>query len=309
MANPAPRDTHSLTLHDYPSMSNPIYHNNPPFCGVTWRSLDLTRVTAYGSSGSRAQCGQCLQVCGPVGCEDLLVVDQCTLAQDHLDISTAAGWKIVGSDTGNWLVDVQWVDQRRCKNVWKGEMFFPWDPPIVPLERREQVERASGENIVAEVSAAAGVHSGSTEAAKSSKRDDALSPTTMGTGIVAPTPPTVSKLDAAHTDTAVGRGSIGLFTTIARYIRARSDPRPSSENANSSIDAAMKWDAKDLPHPVCWTFPIWHCAADRGETEKHHSISEDDRDLRGSGSECRGARIGTLCMVAVLTLSVWMAMG
>lgn len=118
------QEHHSATLHDYPSMSDPKYANNPPFCSVYWNSLDLSRVVAYNSpSAGIYRCGDCVHLCGPKGCADLLVIDRCTLRPGHFDISTGAGIKLSGSQTGNWEVSAMHVDASNCKGIWDGRMW------------------------------------------------------------------------------------------------------------------------------------------------------------------------------------------
>jgi hypothetical protein len=57
------------------------------------------------------------------GCKNMLVVDRCTRAVNHLDISTAAGDGIVGSDTG-FFDDITAVPvpQSQCADIWTGQM-------------------------------------------------------------------------------------------------------------------------------------------------------------------------------------------
>jgi hypothetical protein len=57
------------------------------------------------------------------GCQYMFVIDDCTRAPNHLDISTAAGPAIVGSDTGFWNdITKDIVSQTFCENFWTGEM-------------------------------------------------------------------------------------------------------------------------------------------------------------------------------------------
>lgn len=124
----------TLSFHDYPSML--LYPNNPPLCQVPWDSLDLARVTAWGVIGSSHKCGDCLYVCGPVGCDHLLVVDQNSVSANHLDISTSAGMGIVGSDTGRWSdIVVTRVDQSLCRGIWDGRMFYDFLEPMGDKEK------------------------------------------------------------------------------------------------------------------------------------------------------------------------------
>lgn len=123
----------TLTLSDYPSKRNSTYTDNPPFCQVHWADLDLKRITAQGAMSlkeGRHNCGDCLRVCGSVGCKNLLVVDQTTVSPNHLDISTAAGPAIVGLDTGRFVVDVTKVEPTLCRGIWNGKMLHdelePW---------------------------------------------------------------------------------------------------------------------------------------------------------------------------------------
>lgn len=123
------RTTVELTLNDYPSFADGRADNNPPTCGMSYKDLNLDKITALGGLIIGSDCGKCARVCGDVGCQDLLVVDLCTLENGHLDISTGAGNAIVGSDTGRWQVSVEYVDQSNCEGIWNGKMFWDWEKP------------------------------------------------------------------------------------------------------------------------------------------------------------------------------------
>ncbi|KAF2433074.1 hypothetical protein EJ08DRAFT_694740 [Tothia fuscella] len=119
-----------LTLHDYPSTANLPKHgdDSPGFCEMPYSSLDLSHTTAKCFIG-KASCGECLNVCGTAGCQYMLVVDRCDRAQDHLDISIAAGPQIVGSDTGIYSgINSTVVEQSLCSGFWTGKMH-PYASP------------------------------------------------------------------------------------------------------------------------------------------------------------------------------------
>lgn len=98
----------------------------------------------------RHSCGDGLRVCGSVSCKNLLVIDQTTVSPNNLDISTAAGQSIVGSDTGRFVVDVTKVDPTLCRGIWNGKMLHdelePWankDKLVDDVERKGR-SRLSG---------------------------------------------------------------------------------------------------------------------------------------------------------------------
>lgn len=51
------------------------------------------------------------------------MADKCSKARNHLDISTLAGLRIVGSDTGYFDgISATQVDARYCADIWTGQM-------------------------------------------------------------------------------------------------------------------------------------------------------------------------------------------
>ena len=119
-----PRAPEVISTHDYPSMLTSA-PNNPPICGMSWASLDLSRVTAMEHL-ALSDCGTCLEICGAAGCADILVIDR---GGRGLDLSTAAKARVLGG--GNDIGEARWreVDHARCRGIWNGEMFFKGDKP------------------------------------------------------------------------------------------------------------------------------------------------------------------------------------
>ena len=119
-----PRAPEMISTHDYTSMlfSAP---NNPPVCGMSWASLDLSRVTAMEHL-ALSDCGTCLEICGAAGCADVLAIDR---GGKGLDLSTGAKARVLGAE--NDIGEATWreVDQARCRGVWSGEMFLEGDTP------------------------------------------------------------------------------------------------------------------------------------------------------------------------------------
>ncbi|KAK3079932.1 hypothetical protein LTS18_003560 [Coniosporium uncinatum] len=117
--------TTTLTLNIYEILR--YADNNPSYCEIKYRDLDLSRITALGYGGQN-NCSMCVHVCGGAGCQYLMVVDQCYVTSNHLDVSTMAGWGVVGSDTGNWVVDVQVVGTEMGRGIWNGRLFADYTP-------------------------------------------------------------------------------------------------------------------------------------------------------------------------------------
>ncbi|KAK7510497.1 uncharacterized protein IWZ02DRAFT_492498 [Phyllosticta citriasiana] len=115
------------TLHDYMVYASGIADSNPPWCEVSYNSLDLSSVTAFGGV-TKNTCGSCIEVCGTVGCKHLLVIDQCSRPDGQLDISTGAGDQICGQTTGHCQVDVKSADAKNCAHIWNGRMFYDYTP-------------------------------------------------------------------------------------------------------------------------------------------------------------------------------------
>lgn len=105
------------TLHDYLSYADGRAEGNPPWCEVSYNSLDLDSVTAYCDI-DKTTCGTCLNVCGSNGCKYLLAIDRCTRSDGLLDISTGAGGDICGSETGHHQVTVEKVSASNCLHIW-----------------------------------------------------------------------------------------------------------------------------------------------------------------------------------------------
>ena len=124
-----PRAPEVISTHDYPSMLTSA-PNNPPVCGMSWGSLDLSRVTAMEHLDTN-DCGTCLEICGVAGCADIMVIDR---GGKGLDLSTAAKARVLG--VGNDVGEARWreVDQARCRDVWNGEMFLEGDKPPGKLQ-------------------------------------------------------------------------------------------------------------------------------------------------------------------------------
>lgn len=132
------------TLHDYMSYSSGVADSNPPWCEVSYASLDLSSVTAYGSV-TKDSCGDCLEVCGSTGCKHLLVIDQCSRGDGGLlDISTGAGQQICGAITGHCSVTAKAVDASHCSHIWDGKMFFPYTPFYGGFSKLKQIVDGKG---------------------------------------------------------------------------------------------------------------------------------------------------------------------
>ena len=63
-----------ITPEDYPYIG-PIAPSNPPYCGMSYSSLNLDYITAVQDL-SDGNCGQCIQVCNGGGCGYAYVVDK-----------------------------------------------------------------------------------------------------------------------------------------------------------------------------------------------------------------------------------------
>ncbi|KAJ1769419.1 hypothetical protein IW140_004338 [Coemansia sp. RSA 1813] len=107
----------SVTYHDYQALPLELLKYNPPFCGMPYTSLDVTRITAVAGM-TTDQCGTCLKVtnsANPSKFVYVLAVDKCMNA---LDISKPAFAQILDIDAGHG--DVSWtpVDKSLCAGVY-----------------------------------------------------------------------------------------------------------------------------------------------------------------------------------------------
>ncbi|KAL0259072.1 hypothetical protein SLS55_006577 [Diplodia seriata] len=116
------------TLHDYPSLADGRAKYNPPWCEMSYDSLDLNSITSYCAI-DKSTCGACFNVCGSKGCKYLLAMDQCSRTDGLLDMSVGAGQEIGGATTGHLQVKVTQVDASNCAHIWNGQMFFSWEAP------------------------------------------------------------------------------------------------------------------------------------------------------------------------------------
>ncbi|KAJ2664960.1 hypothetical protein IWW48_000574 [Coemansia sp. RSA 1200] len=105
------------TFNDYQQFPLSALKYNPPFCGMPYTSLDVTRITAVAGL-TLEQCGTCLKVSSaadPAKSTYVLAVDKCA---GGLDLSKPAFAKILNTDAGK--TDVKWtpVDKKFCSGVY-----------------------------------------------------------------------------------------------------------------------------------------------------------------------------------------------
>ncbi|KAJ1915871.1 hypothetical protein H4219_004093 [Mycoemilia scoparia] len=53
--------SNSITPHDYVGLGSGL-ENNPPWCGMSYNTLDIGRITAVQGLGNKADCGSCLRI-------------------------------------------------------------------------------------------------------------------------------------------------------------------------------------------------------------------------------------------------------
>ncbi|KAI9772857.1 MAG: hypothetical protein M1840_008739 [Geoglossum simile] len=107
-----------ITVEDYP-VFGPHAPHNPPFCGMPYDSLDLSRITAVQGLSHR-ECGSCLRVCGAVGCANVLAVDRGGIG---LDLSTGISESVIGNKDGRGHAAWKRVDKEACNGIWDGRMY------------------------------------------------------------------------------------------------------------------------------------------------------------------------------------------
>lgn len=138
----------TLTLHDYPAIAKlpqsgirtfryksrfskiPTF-DDPTLCHIPYADIDANRVVAWGAVGTGDHnCGDCLRVCGPMGCETLLVIDGHDRSPAHLDISFGSAAKVTGSNAGLWHgIGVTKVDKAQCRDIWRsGRQYDGYKP-------------------------------------------------------------------------------------------------------------------------------------------------------------------------------------
>jgi hypothetical protein len=113
----------SLSGNDFISVENypDIGFNapeSPPFCGMAWESLDLSRITAVQGL-TTDQCGTCLLVCGAEAnaCAYILAVDR---GGRNLDLSTGISGDIIGTTDGIAWAKWQPVSGEYCNHIYRG---------------------------------------------------------------------------------------------------------------------------------------------------------------------------------------------
>ncbi|KAJ1737940.1 hypothetical protein H4S06_002097 [Coemansia sp. BCRC 34490] len=105
------------TFNDYQQFPLSTLQYNPPFCGMPYTSLDVTRITAVAGL-TLDQCGTCLKVSSaadPSKSTYVLAVDKCVAG---LDLSKPAFAKILNIDLGKANVKWEPVDKKLCSGVY-----------------------------------------------------------------------------------------------------------------------------------------------------------------------------------------------
>jgi len=228
---PSKRTTVTLTLNDYPSFADGRADNNPPTCGMSYKDLNLDRITALGGLVAGSDCGKCAHVCGSAGCEYFLVVDLCTLEAGHLDISTGGGMGVVGCDTGVYQVSVEYVDQSNCAGIWNGDMFWSWDKPTGELAKLASIQAGEG----------------STYQATSAVAAEATSTPCTTSTVTAYTPPTSTKKPVYHAPST---------TEIPVYTPPSTSEAPAYTPTPSSTEAAYTPAPSTYEAPVVSSAPV-----------------------------------------------------
>jgi hypothetical protein len=111
-----------ISVENYPDIGSNS-PDSPPFCGMSWDSLDLSLITAVQGL-TTDQCGTCLLVCGaePNACAYILAVDQ---GGRNLDLSTGISGHVIGTTDGVAWAEWEPVADEYCSHIYQSGRSDP----------------------------------------------------------------------------------------------------------------------------------------------------------------------------------------
>lgn len=122
----------TITYHDYQALPLAALANNPPSCGMPYRDLDLTRITAVQTMNVPTDCGKCLKVSNARNGKFVYVMAVDTGGRG-LDLTKPAFGQLFDIADGVGPAKWEQVDGMHCQGIWgKGPKPAPPVEPVKP---------------------------------------------------------------------------------------------------------------------------------------------------------------------------------